>query len=103
MYVIKVEISSMPNCVIFNSSEIREQESFYKNRIWNISPMSKFKTKVNWQGSSVLRKETSVRALYLFCLPFKMLDPEFHWLRQIATTLRKFHWRFLDAIAKAKN
>ena len=37
---------------------------------------------------------------------FKMLNPEFHWLRQIATTLRKFHWQFwiifLDAIAKAK-
>ena len=31
-----------------------------------------------------------------------MLDPKFHWLRQIATTLRQFHWRFLDAIAKAK-
>ena len=34
-----------------------------------------------------------------------MLNPEFHWLRQIATTLRKFHWWFwifLDAIAKAK-
>ena len=35
-----------------------------------------------------------------------MLNPEFHWLRQIATNLRKFHWRFwiilLDAIAKAK-
>ena len=33
------------------------------------------------------------------------LNPEFHWLRQIATTLHKFHWRFwifLDAIAKAK-
>ena len=32
--------------------------------------------------------------------------PEFHWLRQIVTTLRKFHrWFliiFLDAIAKAK-
>ena len=34
-----------------------------------------------------------------------MLNPKFHWLRQIATTLSKFHWRFwifLDAIAKAK-
>ena len=34
-----------------------------------------------------------------------MLNPEFHWLRQIATTLRKFHWQFwifLEAIAKAK-
>ena len=34
-----------------------------------------------------------------------MLNPEFHWLRQIATTLSKFHWQFwifLDAIAKAK-
>ena len=34
-----------------------------------------------------------------------MLNPEFHWLRQIATTLCKFHrrfWIFLDAIAKAK-
>ena len=30
------------------------------------------------------------------------LDPEFHWLRQITTTLYQFHWRFLDAIAKAK-
>ena len=33
------------------------------------------------------------------------LNPEFHWLRQIATTLSKFHWWFwifLDAIAKAK-
>ena len=33
------------------------------------------------------------------------LNPEFHWLPQIATTLHKFHWRFwiifLDAIAKA--
>ena len=31
--------------------------------------------------------------------------PEFHWLRQIVTTLSEFHWRFwifLDAIAKAK-
>ena len=33
---------------------------------------------------------------------YQMLDPEFHWLRQIATTLRQFHWHFLDAIAKAK-
>ena len=35
-----------------------------------------------------------------------LLDPEFHWLCQIATTLCKFHWQFwiifLDAIAKAK-
>ena len=34
-----------------------------------------------------------------------LLNPKFHWLRQIATTLRKFHWWFLiflDAIAKAK-
>ena len=35
-----------------------------------------------------------------------MLNPEFHWQRQIATTLREFHWQFwiifLDAIAKAK-
>ena len=34
-----------------------------------------------------------------------MLNPKFHWLRQIATTLSKFHWQFLiflDAIAKAK-
>ena len=34
-----------------------------------------------------------------------MLNPEFHWLRQIATTLCEFHWWFwifLDAIAKAK-
>ena len=33
------------------------------------------------------------------------LNCKFHWLRQIATTLRKFHWRFwifLDTIAKAK-
>ena len=30
------------------------------------------------------------------------LDPEFHWLCQIATTLHEFRWRFLDAIAKAK-
>ena len=32
-------------------------------------------------------------------------NPKFHWLRQIATTLSKFHWMFwifLDAIAKAK-
>ena len=31
-----------------------------------------------------------------------MLDPEFHWLRQIATTMRQFLWLFLNAIAKAK-
>ena len=35
-----------------------------------------------------------------------MLNPKFHWLGQIATTLRKFYWWFwnivLDAIAKAK-
>ena len=35
-----------------------------------------------------------------------MLNPEFHWLRQIATTLPKFHWWFwiifLDTFAKAK-
>ena len=34
-----------------------------------------------------------------------LLNPEFHWLHQIATTLSMFHWRFwifLDAIAKAK-
>ena len=34
-----------------------------------------------------------------------MLNPKFHWLRQIATTLSKFHWQFrifLDAVAKAK-
>ena len=34
-----------------------------------------------------------------------MLNPEFHWLHQIATTLHKFHWQFwifLDAIVKAK-
>ena len=35
-----------------------------------------------------------------------VLNPEFHWLRQIATTLHEFHWQFwiifLDAIAKAK-
>ena len=40
------------------------------------------------------------------CLPNMSLNPEFHWLRQIATTLCEFHWRFwiifLDAIAKAK-
>ena len=33
------------------------------------------------------------------------LNPEFHWLRQIATTLGEFHWQFwifLDAIVKAK-
>ena len=38
--------------------------------------------------------------------PICLLNPEFHWLHQIATTLRKFHWQFwmifLDAIAKAK-
>ena len=35
-----------------------------------------------------------------------LLNPKFHWLHQIATTFREFHWRFwifLDAIAKAKN
>ena len=35
----------------------------------------------------------------------QMLNPKFHWLHQIATTLRNFHWQFwifLDAIAKAK-
>ena len=35
-----------------------------------------------------------------------MLNPKFHSLRQIMTTLREFHWWFwiilLDAIAKAK-
>ena len=34
-----------------------------------------------------------------------MLNPKFHWLCQIATTLSEFHWGFwifLDAIAKAK-
>ena len=35
-----------------------------------------------------------------------MLNPEFRWLCQITTTLRQFHWwfldNFLDAIAKAK-
>ena len=35
-----------------------------------------------------------------------LLNHEFHWRRQIATTLRKFHWQFwiifLDAMAKAK-
>ena len=35
-----------------------------------------------------------------------MLNPKFHWLHQIATTLHEFHWQFwiifLDAIAKAK-
>ena len=25
---------------------------------------------------------------------FLKLNPEFHWLRQIATTLDKFHWQF---------
>ena len=33
-------------------------------------------------------------------------NPKFHWLRQIVTTFRDFHWQFwinfLDAIAKAK-
>ena len=24
--------------------------------------------------------------------PLQKLDPEFHWLRQITTTLRQFHW-----------
>ena len=36
---------------------------------------------------------------------FLMLNPMFHWLCQIATTLHVFHlqvWIFLDAIAKAK-
>ena len=35
----------------------------------------------------------------------KLLNPKFHWLHQIASTLHKFHWQFwifLDAIAKAK-
>ena len=35
----------------------------------------------------------------------ELLNPKFHWLRQIATTLCKFHWQFwifLDAIPKAK-
>ena len=34
-----------------------------------------------------------------------VLNPKFHWLLQIATTLSEFHWQFwifLDAIAKAK-
>ena len=34
-----------------------------------------------------------------------MLNPKFHWLRQIAITLHEFHWQlwiFLDAIAEAK-
>ena len=41
-----------------------------------------------------------------FVLNVKMLNPKFHWLCQIATTLCKFHWQFwiffLDASAKAK-
>ena len=36
----------------------------------------------------------------------QLLNPKFHWLRQIATTLCEFRWQFwiffLDAIAKAK-
>ena len=37
--------------------------------------------------------------LFLFIFVFSMchnslLNPEFHWMRQIATTLRKFHWWF---------
>ena len=38
-------------------------------------------------------------------VPHHLLNPKFHWLRQIATTLREFHWWFwifLDTIAKAK-
>ena len=34
-----------------------------------------------------------------------MPNPKFHWLRQIATTLHKFHWWFwifFDAIPNAK-
>ena len=38
--------------------------------------------------------------------PVVLLNPKLHWLRQIVTTLREFHWWFwiifLDAIAKAK-
>ena len=38
-------------------------------------------------------------------LQLSKLNPEFHWLCQIATSMRKFHWQFwifLDAFAKAK-
>ena len=43
--------------------------------------------------------------MYQYKYIISLINPEFHWLRQITTTLSKFHWRFwifLDAIAKAK-
>ena len=43
---------------------------------------------------------------FLIFMPSELLNPKFHWLCQIVTTLHKFHWQFwifLDAIAKEKN
>ena len=54
--------------------------------------------RVSYRFGFRLKRDMSIWSL--------LLNPEFHWLRQITTTLRKFHWRFwiifLDAIAKAK-
>ena len=57
-----------------------------------------------------MKVDGSSAPVYILCLNAEivreLLNPEFHWLRQITTTLSELHWRFwiifLDAIAKAK-
>ena len=64
-----------------------------------------------WWSNIAVNQELEKLIVELSKLPLSyftvcvLLNPEFHWLRQIANTLRKFHWWFwifLDAIAKAK-
>ena len=58
-----------------------------------------------WFILNVLHIFLNSRLQVVGSITLYLLNPQFHWLRQIATTLSEFHlqfWIFLDAIAKAK-
>ena len=72
---------------------------------------SQFRTFEGGESNDVIvRSVTKLLKLFWYelCIDWERLirgrpNPEFHWLRLIATTLRKFHWWiliFLDAKAK---
>ena len=74
---------------------------FHKIKNWQKDVLL-FKSLQKYKNNAILQTYYTL----IMLIGLKMLNPEFHWLRQqIATTLRKFHWQFwifLDAIAKAK-
>ena len=80
------------------------QSTYFVNDISSYTHDTFYKNKMDLKE----QKRSKLRKIQLLDESFDqilMLNPEFHWLRQIATTLCKFHWQFwifLDAIAKAK-